>query len=176
MPKRRCPDLAAVLLAIVLLSGCAESSQDSAAEAAALEKQADELAELLVQQVISGSEFQDDVLVRLAFGAETDLDLYVTDPLLETLYFANHESKSGGTISTDVRCDMQGPRIETVRFEKPIAGLYRIGIDYPESCDGGRERAAYAVSVQGDRVNKSARGTISYSRFEVIVLEFEVSG
>ena len=176
MPKRCCSDFAACLLAIVLLSGCAESSQDAAAEAAALEDQAAELAELLAKQVISGSEYQDHVLVSLAFSAETDLDLYVTDPLLETVYFANHESKSGGTISGDVRCDMEGPRIETVRFERPMAGLYRIGIDYPESCHGGRGRAAYAVSVRGDRVNKSARGTIDYSRFEVIVLEFEVSG
>ena len=176
MPKPRYAGYAAALLAIGLLSGCADSTQDAVVEAAALESQAQELAELLMQQVVSGAENQDGVLVRLAFGAETDLDLYVTDPLLETVYFANHESKSGGIISGDVRCDTQGLRIETVRFEKPIAGLYRIGVDYPESCDGHRGRVAYAVSVQGGGVNKSARGTIDYSRFEVIVLEFEVSG
>ena len=35
--------------------------------------------------------------------AHPDLDLYVTDPLLETLYFANKESKSGGRISRGTR-------------------------------------------------------------------------
>ena len=35
------------------------------------------------------------VTVQLAFGEEADLDLYVTDPLLETVYFARHESRTG---------------------------------------------------------------------------------
>lgn len=176
MSRRWCSGYAAALLAIGLLSGCADSNQDAAAEAAALEQQAQVLADLLMQQVTSDPEHRNTVLVRLAFGAETDLDLYVTDPLLETVYFANHEGKSGGIISEDVRCGMQGPRIETVRFAKPIAGLYRIGIDYPESCDELRGRVAYAVSVTGGGVNKNARGTIDYLRFEVVILEFEVSG
>jgi hypothetical protein len=176
MSRRRYTVFAAVLLAIGLLSGCADSARDSVVEAALLEEQAEELAELLTQQVVPDSVYQEGVLIRLAFGAETDLDLYVTDPMHETVYFANHESKSGGIISEDVRCDMQGPRIESVHFEKPIGGLYRIGIDYPESCEEHRGRAAYAVSVTGGGVNKKTRGTIDYSRFEVIVLEFEVSG
>ena len=45
------------------------------------------------------------LLLRLAFGAEADLDLYVTDPQLETLYYANTPVRSGGELLEDQRCD-----------------------------------------------------------------------
>jgi uncharacterized protein YfaP (DUF2135 family) len=171
----RAPVLAAILFSFGLLAGCADPAPNSVVEAS-LEKQARELAELLTQTEISAVSGQGGVLVSLAFGSGSDLDLYVTDPLSETVYFANHKSRSGGIVSGDARCDTQGPRIETVRFEKPLTGQYRVGVDYPENCDGHDGPAAFAVSVQGAGVNKSARGTIDLSRFEVIVLEFEVSG
>ncbi|MBM4383027.1 MAG: hypothetical protein FJ091_06610 [Deltaproteobacteria bacterium] len=50
--------------------------------------------------------------IRLAFGAQADLDLYVTDPLAETIYFANERAAAGGRLVADVRCDSKTPRIE----------------------------------------------------------------
>ena len=73
----------------------------------------------------------------LAFGADADLDLYVTDPLLETVYFANQSSRSGGQFLEDVRCDEEQIKVEEIRFDAPMPGRYRIGIDYPNACAEG---------------------------------------
>ena len=72
--------------------------------------------------------------VELAFGQDADLDLYVTDPLQETVYFANTPSQQGGVLLDDRRCDSPPPRIETVVFEHPPPGRYRVGVDYPRRC------------------------------------------
>ncbi len=114
------------------------------------------------------------LLVQLAFGAEADLDLYVTDPLLETVYFANHKSKSGGQISDDMRCDKQPFRIEEVRFHAPMPGRYRVGVDHPGQCNGNKEPAAYVISVLQNGIRQEVRGSVSLRQFDVIVLEFEV--
>lgn len=114
------------------------------------------------------------LVVRLAFGPEADLDLYVTDPRLETVYFANHEAKSGGKISPDGRCGGKAFQSEHVRFDAPIPGRYRVGIDYPESCDGAKGPAAHAVSVLYNGKRLETKGTVSLQQFEVIVLEFEI--
>jgi hypothetical protein len=114
------------------------------------------------------------VVVRLAFGADADLDLYVTDPLLDTVYFARHETRTGGRIEADVRCDSTGPRIEEVRFEDPLPGRYRIGIDYPRACDGASESAAYAVAAYASGESYTTQGSVTLERFEVVVLEFDV--
>ena len=55
-----------------------------------------------------------------------------------------------------------------------MPGRYRIGIDYPVKCAGGEKQAAFAVSVlhDGERIEKS--GIVSFERFEVVVMEFEI--
>jgi hypothetical protein len=55
-----------------------------------------------------------------------------------------------------------------------MPGRYRIGIDYPIKCEGGAEQAAFAVSVlhNGEQIQKS--GAVSFERFEVVVMEFEI--
>src|SRR5262245_1845234 len=55
--------------------------------------------------------------VERHFGAEADLDLYVTDPLQETVYFANSPTRRGGRLEQDLRCDAATPRSEVVVFE-----------------------------------------------------------
>ncbi len=116
------------------------------------------------------------VIVQLAFGTEADLDLYVTDPLLDTVYFARHESRTGGVIDTDVRCDTPGPRIEKIRFARPWPGRYRVGVDHPRRCDGEQSPAPapYAVTVHANGETYTANGIVDLEFFEVIVLEFEV--
>jgi hypothetical protein len=45
------------------------------------------------------------VRVLLLWSAPVDLDLYVTDASLETVYFANPVSHSGGRLERDVTCE-----------------------------------------------------------------------
>jgi hypothetical protein len=163
-------------LAVVLL--CAVSCSDPEASQSELqlhlENRGAELSILLNEANANAIQRETGLLVQLAFGAEADLDLYVTDPLLETVYFANHESKSGGKISDDVRCDEQPFRIEEVWFNAPIPGRYRVGVDFPEQCIGSEEAAAYVVSVLQDGKRKEVSGSVSLLQFEVIVLEFDL--
>jgi hypothetical protein len=111
---------------------------------------------------------------RLAFGETADLDLYVTGPLLETVYYGNTPSKLGGSLVADVRCDARpGPRSETIEFPDAPAGRYRVGVDFPERCRRATAPVAYRIAVDGDRVHHESSGEIQLGVFEVTVLEFD---
>jgi hypothetical protein len=168
--------LRVVGLVVVILwaVGCSDPEAAQKELQIRLENRSEELNILLNEANSSASQREAGLLVQLAFGAEADLDLYVTGPLLETVYFANHESKSGGKISDDIRCDKQSFRIEEVWFDAPMPGRYRVGVDYPEQCNGNREPAAYVISVLQDGKRQEVRGSVSLRQFDVIVLEFEV--
>jgi hypothetical protein len=110
--------------------------------------------------------------VELRFGAEADLDLYVTDPLEETVYFANTPTRSGGRLEADVRCDAPAPRSEAVVFEEPPPGRYRVGIDFPARCRLTASRSPWTLVVRGPGLAREVRGEIQFGSFEVIALEF----
>ena len=76
-----------------------------------------------------------ELVVRLAFEPGADLDLYVSDPLEETAYYANTPVRSGGALDADRRCPEPGDGVETVRFAAPLAGRYRVGVDFQQRCD-----------------------------------------
>jgi len=114
------------------------------------------------------------VRVRLAFGPDADLDLHVTDPLQETVYFANTPGASGGALLADVRCQSEGPRVETVRFESPPAGRYRVGVDFPIRCRRVEGSAPFVLEVVADGIRHELRGAIAFGRFEPVVYEFDV--
>jgi len=109
--------------------------------------------------------------VSLTFGDAADLDLYVTDPLQETVYFANSPSRSGGELEGDLRCDAPAPRVEVVRFEWPLAGRYRIGVDYPERCRAAKEPIPFLVVVESQGQRHERRGEIALGQFQPIVVE-----
>jgi hypothetical protein len=114
--------------------------------------------------------------LRLAFAGDVDLDLYVTDPRLETLYYANTPVKSGGELLADQRCDTaQGdvPRVEVARFATPLPGRYRVGVDFPAHCGGGVRVAPFALSIESEHGRQLQRGLAEYLRFQTVVLEFE---
>ncbi len=166
-----------VLLALtgvlaLAVGGCAKPAL-SDVQLATLRAQAQALADNFEAPPAGGST---GIIVRLAFGEEADLDLYVTDPLLDTVYFARHESGTGGIIEADVRCDTPGPRIEEVRFIDPWPGRYRVGVDHPRRCDGEQSPApaAYAVTVHANGETYTTNGIVDLEYFEVVVLEFEI--
>jgi hypothetical protein len=167
------------LASVALLAGgsfgCTGEERQANEQAAALAKQADALA---VRLTVPAATDRTGVVVQLAFGKEADLDLYVTDPLLDTVYFARHESRTGGRISADVRCDTAGPRIEEVRFDAPWPGRYRVGVDHPMRCDGAPAPApaAFAVTVYADGKTYRAKGSVALEQFDVAVLDFQVQG
>jgi len=120
----------------------------------------------------------DALRVRLAFGPGSDLDLYVTGPDQETVYYANTPGKGGGELVEDERCAHDGPRIETVRFDAPLApGRYRVGVDYPHACGDDPAPAPFVVRVDGPGglgATTERRGLARYHVFEPVVLEVDV--
>jgi hypothetical protein len=112
--------------------------------------------------------------VRLAFGAAADLDLYVTDPLAETLYFANQRAASGGRLVADAHCDSAAPRVEEVRFPAPLPGRYRIGVDYMvyrAQCGEQPPVVPYVLAIDGPEGRRFERGLARRGIFDARRLE-----
>ncbi len=112
--------------------------------------------------------------VRLAFGERADLDLYVTDPAAETVYFANSPAQSGGALESDVRCDGAAPRVETVTFRGAPPGRYRVGVDYPGACGNDPGPVPFVVGVEYGSTQREQRGVAQPGRFAPVVLEFDL--
>ncbi|HVH19650.1 MAG TPA: hypothetical protein VNF72_15235 [Myxococcota bacterium] len=114
------------------------------------------------------------LVVELVFGADADLDLYVSDPGSETAYFANTPVQSGGEHVRDLRCDAEVPRVEVVRWQVPPAGRYRVGVDFPERCKDGIATAPYRIRVDGPDGRQEISGEARFGHFDPVVLDFEI--
>jgi len=112
--------------------------------------------------------------VRLLFGAEADLDLYVSGPALETVYFANETSRDGGRLERDRRCGDPAPRVETVVFEDAAPGAYRVGVDFMVRCDGADE-APYTIIVEAPgRAPLEHSGVARFGAFDERAVEWRL--
>lgn len=114
--------------------------------------------------------------MHLVFGGEADLDLFVTDPMYEEIYFANAAGRLGGVFEGDRRCGDPAPRVETIRFPQAPAGRYRVSVDYPQRCDPGVEEVPYRVVVEAGSERREVEGTARFGRLEQIAVEFDVAG
>lgn len=167
---------AGLALAIAALASCGDAPPAGPVVAAAPEwtvarrSEAREL-EARLAALAPGSRGQ--LRVHLAFGPEADLDLYVTDPLEETVYYANTPSRIGGELLEDRRCEHAGPRIESARL--PLApGRYRVGVDYPHACGETRAPVPFALLVETPAGRQQIRGLAAHQVFEPVVFEFEL--
>jgi len=113
-----------------------------------------------------------EIVVRLAFEPGADLDLYVSDPLEETVYYGRTPVRSGGALDVDRRCGEAETSIETVRFAAPREGLYRVGVDYAERCAGGERVAPWAVSIETHGERRVLRGLATQGTFASRIDEF----
>lgn len=114
-----------------------------------------------------------ELRVRLVFDAGADLDLYVTGPAQETVYFANTPA-GGGELDADRRCGDPEPRVETTSFLDAPAGPYRIGIDHAARCGASPSPAAYRVVLEAPGRREERSGVLELGRREPRVLELEI--
>lgn len=113
--------------------------------------------------------------MSLVFGPDADLDLYVTGPSEETVYYANTPARDRGHLDADRRCDAPAPRIETISFPAAVAGRYRVGIDYPEDCDDGRRNVPYQLVWHAPGAEPRGQdGVARFGRFDSRVVEIDV--
>jgi len=117
------------------------------------------------------------VRVSLSWSAPVDLDLYVTDPALETVYFANDRSQSGGRLERDVTCETVRSRheqIEEIRWADPAKGRYRVGVDFMDDCGAEIGQAEFRIRLETRDERREVTGRIVKARFDPVVVEFEV--
>ena len=91
-----------------------------------------------------------DVQVSVAWDSPTDVDLRVTDPSGEEVYFGNLQSQSGGFLDLDSNpaCNIDGINNENIVWssgEAP-AGMYKVSLDYWSDC--GEPETDWVVTVQ----------------------------
>ena len=109
--------------------------------------------------------------VTLAWDAPVDLDLYVTTPRGETVYYAN----PGDAFVRDARCDtLDAGRLEQARWRAPAPGRYRVGVDFPEACTEGVDAAAYRIVVDVGARREERAGTAQRGRRDPQVFEVTV--
>lgn len=114
--------------------------------------------------------------VTLGWSEPVDLDLYVTDPGLETAYYANARTRSGGRLERDARCadGAAGPQLERIVWTDPPPGRYRVGVDFPEACAGRRTEAVYRLRVDLAGERRETTGRARLVEREPQALEFVV--
>jgi hypothetical protein len=106
-----------------------------------------------------------DIQVTLTWQAHIDLDLWVTDPDGETVYWANDLTASGGSLDRDNRCaNMEVGRSENIFWSAgdALPGEYVVEVDYWGECDqDGPVDWSVGVFIQSEGTWRTYTGTIS---------------
>ena len=114
----------------------------------------------------------------LVWSAPVDLDLYLTDPTWETVYFANNPSRTGARLLRDMRCGdvaaSDGLFVELAGMTEPLPGRYRVGVDFIDACHAAHAPVRFRVVADYGGVRSERVGTIRLEEFQPIVVEFEL--
>ena len=99
--------------------------------------------------------------VTLSWSGEADLDLHVTDPYGETIYYFRPTGESGGTLQQDSECAGSGEHQEVVSYPSGMAaaGTYQISVHYFRSC-GSAGDVSWNVKVDSDKGTQNYSGSI----------------
>lgn len=116
-----------------------------------------------------------DVQVTLRWDNSADLDLHVTDPAGEEIYFAVPSSASGGQLDVDANgtCEGDAP-VENIFWPTGGAptGTYSVSVDYYSACDSTTPtNYVVTILVNGQEVN-SVSGTLGDGDESQFVAEF----
>jgi hypothetical protein len=106
------------------------------------------------------------IQIELTWDGDADLDLHVTDPYGETLYYFHPNSQSGGTFEDDRECYNNNGQPERVLYNdgNAAAGNYQISIHYFRPCGEARD-VHWNLNVTADNKSSSYSGTISAGQY-----------
>jgi hypothetical protein len=105
-----------------------------------------------------------DVKVTLRWNTTDDLDLLVTDPQGDTVYWGSRRSRSGGVLDVDANRVCEDPTtspVENIFWPEGQApsGEYAVEVSYFEDCETPGE-VSYDVTVVVDGRTASYSGTV----------------
>ncbi len=116
--------------------------------------------------------------VQVTWNARVDLDLYLTDPTSETVYFGNNPSRTGARLLRDTRCDdiasATAPFVETATMAEPVPGHYRVGVDFIDRCGGSDKLVEFRVVVDLAGARRDTTGMVRPDQFQPVALEFDL--
>ena len=94
-----------------------------------------------------------DVQVNVSWDVDSDVDLHVTDPSGEEIYYAHRTSASGGTLDLDSNagCAIDHKRSENITWPAGTAprGAYTVRVDYWSACDVTSTSYVVTANVKG---------------------------
>lgn len=155
------PHLLLVLISLVSLPACTSVNPDTNLTAV-----------INIEKLLGQSSAP--LVFLLQHPGTVDLDLFITDPHDESTYFGNSPASRGSKLLKDSVCSMSDTTaIEIIEFPKPSQGRYRIGLDFPESCDNKIKEVPYLIVINEDGEQRSIQGQIELEHFILIVDEFE---
>lgn len=106
-----------------------------------------------------------DVRVTLTWNSRADVDLHVTDPFGEEIYFGNRETGTGGRLDVDANAGCANePTVENVFWPSGRApsGAYGISVQLYADCGTANTQYEVTVYVGGALVNRHT-GTLNRS-------------
>jgi uncharacterized protein YfaP (DUF2135 family) len=129
---------------------------------------------------VSGAGEQ-ELFVEINWSSPVDLDLFLTDPAGETVYFANRKARSGVQMGKMTGCKEvaagRPPFVETVSVPHPVQGTYRVSVDYIKDCGASALQVDFNVRlVNAETMQQLAAGhsTVKYRLLDTVGWEFEI--
>lgn len=106
-----------------------------------------------------------DIQVTLTWESTNDLDLWVTDPAGETIFFRHAASQSGGQLDVDANADciiLTPHPVENIFWPSGAApeGEYVVAVQYYKQCESDAV-TAYKISLLVNGTVKNYEGVIS---------------
>ena len=129
----------------------------------------------------SVAENGDALHLELTWTAPVDLDLFVTGPSGETIYFGNKQAKNGDKVTEESNCEsvISKPTHlrETVLIPAAQSGKYRVSVDFILQCGSNLEEVAAKIDLfNAQNDTKLTQQTITVKRqvLNTVAMEFEV--
>ncbi|HSP05666.1 MAG TPA: hypothetical protein VLR94_00740, partial [Acidobacteriota bacterium] len=95
----------------------------------------------------------------LTWNGSADLDLHVTDPFGETIYYFHPSSASGGSLLNDRECGDTTDQPEVISYPsgQAASGKYQVSIHYFRACGASRD-ASWSLMIDSDKGSQSLQG------------------
>ncbi len=88
-----------------------------------------------------------ELQITLTWTGNVDVDIWVTDPNGEKVYFAHRKSQSGGSLDRDNLCRVKPGLSENIFWEDAPPGEYKVQVNYFTACDKHKPDAYWKVNI-----------------------------